>query len=100
MTHPRPQSDGSQRSGQKPPEPRSLGCALPQHADDDRPEERRDEEAEERLHVVHDAGGMLYQVRGAYGNQHADKGAPAPHLYIMLVTGALVYECAINVIRP
>ena len=50
--------DGGGGAGEQAPEAARLGGALPQHAEDDGAEERRDEEAEQRLDVVHDAGGV------------------------------------------
>ncbi len=91
---------GGEGSGQQAPESAGFGGALPEHAEDDGAEERRDEEAEERLHVVHDAGGMLHEIGGADGDEHADEGAPAAHGDVMLVGGFLVEEGAVDVVGP
>ena len=61
------------------PRSRRLCGALPQHAQDHRAEQRRDKEAEQRLHVVHDRGGVRDQVGRADGDQHAHDCGRAAH---------------------
>ena len=51
-----------ERAGEQAEEAARVGGALPQHAEDDGAEERGDEEAEQRLHVVHDGAGVLTRM--------------------------------------
>ena len=71
----------------KPQKPPAGGGALPQHAQEDGAEQRRDEEAEQRLDVIHDAGELHHQVGRADADQHADDGAPAAHADVVRVGG-------------
>src|SRR6202789_3876724 len=93
-------ADGAGRSYEQAPEAACVGGALPQHAEDDGAEEGRNEEAEERLDVVHDGGCVGDQVGGADGDDHADNGGPAAHGDVVLVGGALVHEGAVDVVGP
>ncbi len=76
---PSPQPDRSERAHQQSPESACLCGALPEHAHQHHAEQRRNEEAEKRLHVVHDAGGAHHQVRGADGDDDAENRGPSSH---------------------
>src|SRR5713101_5910440 len=60
--HQRKHSDGRKRSREQPQEPGGTTYALPKHSEQYGTEQRRDEESEQRLHVIHDAGKAHRQI--------------------------------------
>jgi hypothetical protein len=89
MYHP-PHPDGRRRSAQQAPEAARLASALPKHSEDDSSEQRRDEDAEKLLHIVHDACCTHHQIRGADRDGHANDRRPAPHRDIVRIRRLLV----------
>src|SRR5258708_33184178 len=67
--HPRPHTDGRKRSTQQSPKPARASRALPEHSEYDRTKQRSNEEAEQCLHIVHDARELHHQVRRTYADQ-------------------------------
>ncbi len=98
--HPGPHSDRRHCPGQQTPESALRRRPLPQHAQHHRSEQRRDKEAEQSLHIVHDAEERHHQVRRAHRDQHTDDGGPASHLDVVFVAGVFVDQRAVDVVGP
>src|SRR5712671_2342856 len=90
--HQRENSDGRKRSRQQPQEPGGTAYALPKHSEQYRAEQRRDEEAEQRLHVIHNAGKTHRQISGSDAHKQADQRAPAAHGNVMRIGRGLAQE--------
>src|ERR1017187_4947183 len=93
-------ADGGRGSYQQAPETSLRGGALPQHAQQHGAEQRRDEEAEQRLDVIHDALEMHHQVGRANADQHAQDGAPAAHADVVGIGGFLAENGAVDIVGP
>src|SRR5262249_61985344 len=98
--HPAPQRDPAPGPRGKPPKPARRRGALPQHAEQHCAEEWRDEEAEERLHVIHDAGELHHEIRGADAYQHAENRAPAANADVMRIGDLLLEHGTMDVVGP
>src|SRR5437588_52311 len=98
--HQRKHGDRRERSRQQAPEPGGAAYALPKHSEQYGTEQRRDEESEQRLHVIHDASKAHRQIGGSDADKQADQRTPAPHGNVMLIRGGLAQKRTIDVVRP
>src|SRR5229473_705293 len=98
--HQRKHSDGRKRSRQQPQEPGGTTYALPEHSEQYGAKQRRDEEAEQRLHVIHNAGKAHRQIGSSDAHNQADQRAPASHGNVMLIGRGLAQKGTIDVVRP
>src|SRR6266481_765524 len=98
--HQRKHSDGRKRSRQQAHETSGAAYPLPKHSEQYGAEQRRDEEAEQRLHVIHDAGKAHRQIGGSDAHEQANQRAPASHGNVMLIGRRLAQKWTIDVIRP
>src|SRR5213075_899736 len=96
--HPRPKSDRRERSSQKSPEAALRCSTLPHHPQQDCAKQRSDEETEQRLHIVHDAGKLHDEIRSADTDQNTNNGAPSPDSYVVIIGRILLEKRSINVI--
>ena len=85
---------------QEPPEPPGGRHPLPHHSQQNGTEQRCDEEAEQRLNVIHDAAESHDEVSGADGDDDAQNRTPASHADVVFVRSGLADERAVNVIGP
>src|SRR5712691_5036695 len=78
----------------------SAGRPLPEHSEYDGTKQGSNEEAEQCLHVIHDAGELHHQVRRTHADQHAYHCGPATHVHVMMVAALAIDERTVDVIRP
>src|SRR5690348_9445308 len=91
---------GGDGARQKAPEASLARGAFPEHAEEDRAEQRRDEYAEQGLHVIHDAQKLHHEIGGADADEDSEYRAPAAHGDVMRVGCIFANEGAVDVVGP
>ena len=86
-----------QSNPKKPPGPVAR---FHKHAENDGAEQRSNEKTKQRLYIIHDAGELHHQIRGADANQHADHGRPPAHVHVVVVRALAIDQRPVDVIRP
>src|ERR1700751_1299358 len=97
---PRVHSYGRERSGGQAGPATRRRSALPEHAQENGPEERCDEETEQRLNVVHDARGAGREICRTDADHDAEDRPSATHPDLLVVSCVLVDQGPVDVIDP
>ena len=97
---PGPQGNSGHGPGQEAPEAAGRRGPLPEHPEQDRSEERDDEEAEQGLDVIHDAGELHHRVSGPDADEDSQDRAPSSHPDVMGVLSPRLDIWTIEVIGP